>query len=356
MAFRSTRSTRGKEHQELQEPQPQTGGSWLRVRLVRDLEKQVPVAVFRGVSCRGGNPPSWVVYYKSEYVASATGSPNWPAFWDALRTKQQARKVAGPILVSGSATHQLRLTFRAVNGVLAGTWPGDLTAAVQAEADHQAMFTAEPALHLASIHGKYEPWKSALFRAWQELQGEPGAPGAPRVPAPGEGLNSRAKALFRVLSRTAVLLHQVNYKEWDRHCGRHVAHHSGFLALLSDLKVLSHSSAGRKLHLSSAIGAQVPVHTLAPKADTPRLERYILAAECLTKHLREPPSTCAQYISHYRAYRAEVSQIRAPHNGGAYCVPWTWRSACIARMRARSSDPSSFMSPWGSWSPAPLCW
>ena len=324
----------------------EAGVRYQRVRLDSELEKERPVGVFRGVSLQGHPRPRWLVYYKSDYVFQSIACPNWLACWDALRAKQRAWNQAqkaqqgapgapGAKVKGGYAMFQHRLTFRAVNGILTGSLPGDLSAAVRAEADHRSMFAVEPVLHLASIQGKYGPWKDALFRAWQETPGAPSQGPLEHLEPPGaDGLDSRASALFRVLSRAACLLHQVDYKVWDQHCGRHVAHHSGFLALLADLKVLSHGATGTQLRLSSARGAKVPMHELAATADIPRLSRYVLAAECLTRHLREPPRTFAEYVRNYAAYRAEVTQIRAPHNGGAYTVPWTWRSACLARMRA----------------------
>ena len=50
--------------------------------------------------------------------------------------------------------------------ILEAALPCDLEAAVARASLHQDMFAAMPGLELWSIHGKYCPWKDALFNAW----------------------------------------------------------------------------------------------------------------------------------------------------------------------------------------------
>ncbi len=311
-----------------------------RQRLERELEAHQPVGVLAGVSTRKleGGQLLWLQYFKSKYVCSSANSPDWPAFWVALRAKQREwkakqKELETPVAKKGLAVYQNRLTFKAVNSIVAGALPGDITAAVLAEADHQEMFAAEPALRLASIQGKYGPWKSALFEAWLELRKHLEHQ---EHQEHQEDLSSRAMALFRVLCAAATLLHQVDYKVWDLHCGRHVAFHSGFLALLLDLRVIckpgSEATKGKRLDLSSASGRR-PEYLLEKKPDLPHLQRYLQAADCLARHLEQPPRSCREFLDCYAKFKKDLHAIRAPHCLGDYTMPWTWRSACIARMR-----------------------
>ena len=118
--------------------------------------------------------------------------------------------------------------------------PGDLQAAVRAMREHSAMFFAEPGLELASIQGKYMPWKETLFIAWQEHCEQ-----HPELWSPGVALTERATRTAAVVSWAARAMHGKPLESWALHCGKKVGYHSGFLPLLSRMGIVVTDPATR---------------------------------------------------------------------------------------------------------------
>jgi hypothetical protein len=65
-----------------------------------------------------------------------------------------------------------------------------------------------------------------------------------------------------------------------------------------------------------------------------QINQYLAAADQLNSALSSPPTSCQEYVRKFHAFEKEVSSLKAPHVSGRYTVPWTFRSAAVARMRA----------------------
>ena len=242
-------------------------------------------------------------------------------------------------------SHLARL-FLAADGVMEDTTPGDITAAILAAKLHKNMFLSEPGLHLASIQGKYQPWKDKLYQAWlEEVAGQPDQWG-PGVLEPRLTECQRSRRLYAVLVRAARSLDGFNYQVWVAHCGRNVSHHSDFLAMLQALDVLTMEPEGGPGVSGSAIlrlsqKQQGPKNIYRVQPYTVKLGNtllgYLKAADQLAAALKEPPRTCAEWLQKYEALCLELRRIKARNlspETGKYVVPWTFRAAPIGQMRA----------------------
>ena len=324
--------------------------------LAASLDKEQVRGPFRGMRPHPKHD-AWFLHYQKQYVGLAAKTA-WSEAFLTLSQAQQERAKKEKELRNSSASssssctspgplrgHHLRgprLTYFAVGAVVQDGMQGDLAAAAKAEVSHKAMFTAEPGLWLASLQGKYWPWKSAVAESWAECQSKPPVPAVPEVPeAP-----SRATKFWRVLHRAVQLMDGRPYHQWHNHCGRSVAFHSGFLKLVQDLGLVVISppaadqpGAWAPINLSCTAGRKHYLRVAASSASCPtvvqlQVDKYLAAADQLNSDLSSPPTTCLEYISKFKSFKEEISRLRAPHVGGGYTVPWTFRSAAVARMRA----------------------
>lgn len=330
--------------------------------LAASLDKEQVRGPFRGM--RPHSKGSWFLHYKKQYAGLAAKTAWSEAFLTLSQAQQESVKqekelrnssasqassassCKSPNPLRGHPLRGPRLTYFAVGAVVQDGLQGDLAAAAKAEASHKAMFTAEPGLWLASLQGKYWPWKLALAESWAECHSEPAVPAWPEAP-------SRATKFWRVLHKAVQLMDGRPYHQWHNHCGRGVAFHSGFLKLVQDLGLVVISppaadgpgawapiklscTAGRQHHLrvaaSNASGASCPT------AVQLQVDKYLAAADQLNSALSSPPTTCQEYITKFKMFEKEISGLRAPHVGGGYTVPWTFRSAAVARMRANGVE------------------
>ena len=332
----------------------QEGGKRLYIPadLAASLDKEQDPLPFRGMRAHSKHEGSWLLSYKRQYAGTAAKTA-WNQAFLTLSKAQQSCKEDNQNGNGTSSTcsgqlrgHHLRdprLTYFAVGAVVQEGLQGDLACAAEAEAAHQVMFTAEPGFWLASLQGKYWPWKLALAESWAECQKKPGVQEVP------EAEHSRTTKFWRVLHKAVQLMDGRPYHQWHNHCGRGVAFHSGFLKLVQDLGLVAINppegaqprdwapvnlscTAGRQHHLRAASTSS----TSCPPDLQLQLDKYLAAADLLSSTLSSPPRTCQEYISKFIVFQKEVTSLRAPHVGGGYTVPWTFRSAAVARMRANS--------------------
>lgn len=325
--------------------------------LATSLDKEQDPAPFRGMRPHATHVGSWLLHYKGEYLGTAAKT-DWSRVFTTLTEAQKNQEKGGTSSASSTSSgsspkgtltgHQLRLprlTYFAVGAVVQDGLQGDLASAAEAEVSHQVMFTAEPGLWLVSLQGKYWPWKLALAESWAACQKPPAVQEVPE-PEP-----SRADKFWRVLHRAVQLMDGRPYHQWHNHCGRGVAFHSGFLKLVQDLGLVVISppagaqpkawepvqlscTAGRQHHLRAASTSSAS----CPPEVQSQVEKYLAAADLLNIALSSPPRTCQEYISKFKVFQQGAASLKAPHVGGGYTVPWTFRSAAVARMRAKSLE------------------
>ena len=329
--------------------------------LAASLDMEQARGPFRGM--RLHTKGYWQMTYKKMYAGLAAKTA-WNQVFLILSQAQQKEKEREKELRNSSASkgssagkspgplrgHPLRdprLTYFAVGAMVQDGLQGDLAAAAEAEVLHKEMFTAEPGLWLASLQGKYWPWKVALAESWAECHSKPAVPAVPA------SQGSRATKFWRVLHRAVQLMDGRPYHQWHNHCGRGVAFHSGFLKLVQDLGLVVISppaadqpgawapinlscTAGRKHHLR--VAASSASGTSCPTVVQLQVNQYLAAADQLNSALSSPPTTCREYVSKFHAFEKEVSSLKAPHVSGRYTVPWTFRSAAVARMRANGIE------------------
>ena len=112
-----------------------------------------------------------------------------------------------------------------------GKLPADLLSAIQHQKTSHAMYTSEPGLEMISLQGKYDPFRTALFGAWQSSCSAVKKKGA-------ASLEQRAEVMLNILEKTLDQLSEVPMQEWHDNCGRNVSHVLGWLPLLARLDVL----------------------------------------------------------------------------------------------------------------------
>ena len=208
---------------------------------------------------------------------------------ELLAAKAVARHLGVPVveLQKSPASYFLRdvvLRFRATRIYWApGVFiPPDLEAAVQHQTVSKAMYNAEAAYEILSVQGKYGPWKHALFKAWT-ANGRPSSRGLPP--------QARADNVVAVLRSACEFMHGHNLTAWVQHCGRGVAHHSGFVPMLLRMQVIRRAASG-PLHL----GLSKYAFTCRRSVQVSRcLQGLLLACDKLRGVLANPPRTCQQW-------------------------------------------------------------
>lgn len=310
-----------------------------------DGDEADPLRFFGTRVCRG----SWQLFYRRLYVGSVAAGDEAKAS-TLLRTAQQNFKKKcvnqGMERFPQQTRPHLARLFHAADGVMEDTAPGDITAAIEAAKSHKDMFASEPGLHLASIQGKYQPWKEKLHQAWmEEVAGQPQQWG-PGVLGSKLTECQRGRRLYAVLVRAARSLDSVDYQVWVTHCGRNVSHHSGFLAMLQALDLLTMEPEGSPgvlgsdiLRLSQKQVGSRSLYRVQPYTVKVgrTLQGYLKAADQLAAALEEPPRTCAAWLQKYEALCVELRKLKARNlspDTGKYIVPWTFRAAAISQMRA----------------------
>lgn len=205
------------------------------------------------------------------------------------------------------------------------------------------MFLAESGLWLASIQGKYWPWKVALHQAWLAHRAT-----NPQQWSPGVPTASRSARTVAVMVSATVAMDNVDYSVWVQHCGKNVCHHSGFLALLlrMDLLTAQLPAESQSLRVWTPVRLSVDGKTRhfippSPEGDTVILEhfsRYVAAADALRESLASPPRTCLEWAGKVDALLAQMKVIKSRSFAGTrtYLPLWTFRTAAYARMQARS--------------------
>ena len=299
------------------------------------------------------------VYSRAQAYLGSVPSGGWGAAWALLRKDQRAAAAAGESTKKGAAlgpleTRAIRVHCRVMDRTFGHLMPGDLQAAVEAKSLHQAMFAVEPGLELASIQGKYMPWKIALFAAWREHSAR-----CPESWSPVLDLAPRAARTAAVLSLAAKNLDGVQYAPWALHCGKKVGFHSGFLPLLIRLGIVITDPSTRKnkqkkytlptdggqclpLQLSVTPGTvhYLPERWVSRPETLSRISSFLQAADVLAEELRNPPSTCKQWMAAVDAVMRRAGPLHATSFAGTrtYLPLWTIRSYAFASMRVRSSD------------------
>jgi hypothetical protein len=297
-------------------------------------------------------------YYTAKQLAES-----WTVVWQKIGSLEEQHQKEQRPLAQKDKTH-LREIFVVMERLLEKELPGDIEQSILSETEHRQMFDSEPALWLLSLHGKYGPWKRCLFQAWQ-AGGAGVAGGVRRAGGAGEAgdIPQRAACILQVLHRAVLLMAAVSREErqaWTTHCGRNVAHHSGYLALLQDLKVVSqkqHWPAAQKIDLSASQLPQlrkpyflVPLDVAggaggaggAGEGTLELLARYVQVADLFHSGLQTAPTTCLQYVEKFSSLKQQVVALECPHLKGGYRLPWTFRAACLVRMRLQgvaSLDP-----------------
>ena len=338
-------------------------------KLEEELRDAVRPFPFRGLAYgekKGDGGQFWQVRYKKVHCGRTPLVELNSAF--RLLKSQQDKEKSGTTQngregLFGQQLRNPRLTYFAVNAVIGDGIQGDLSAAEAAEELHGAMFTKECGLWLASLQGKYGPWKNALWTAWQ-LHGQDAEEG-------------RVGIFWCVLQHATLEMSKTKYQDWSDHCGKSVAHHSGFLKLLIDLGLVQlhpvkeegeQVAKRRKVGPGAIKGSMqpgvsgVPVelpelgkpgfhpvwlstnkqkqgasHCLQTGPPSPQqtlsTQKYLDTADALHSVLLDPPKTCQEYIAAFKLFQDVVRKHKPPHVNGSYTMPWTFRSAAFARMR-----------------------
>lgn len=207
--------------------------------------------------------------------------------------------------------------------------PGDLLSAIAMQKKHAAEFQREPALELLAIQGKYGPWKDSLLSAWRAAR----------------SINvSRPQRILDVLTSACHSISKQDYHVWVDNCGRHVTHHSGFLAMLLRLGVLakpgstaSGPPASRRLMSRSPrtrgslpLGVNGVVYDVVLEVRKTKLQHFIGLADAVAGVLnaKQPPETLQDYWKLWQ----ECTGVRDEFQSG-YLWPWTLRSMLLARAR-----------------------
>ena len=264
------------------------------------------------------------------------------------KVQEVQKELAGEAPHPKQVAHLRRLSAVYNSVVGPDMLPGDVEHAIRAEADHQQMFKADPGYRALSLHGKYGPWKDALFQAWQQA-GSPGTE-VPRGELPDDP--ERARRVHGVLLAAVKLMAEVPLdvrQAWTQHVGRHVCRHHGYLVMLQDLGILVSlkSPASPQAGQPEVPDGLLPVDLSGGKAGkgyglvmdlSPKLQTvlsdYLEVADLLASLTIPAPDTCQAWVDGYTTFALLVADMpSAPHCAGPYRLPWLWRSACLARMR-----------------------
>lgn len=340
--------------------------------LMVELRRAVSPFPFRGLEFKEqvAGLQKWQVRYKGNYCGRVPLSALNSAF-KKLKHEQDKEKAEikkkkqdkcgqeESTPARGRTLRIPRLLYLAVNEVTGDGIQGDLSAAEAAEHLHADMFCADRGLWMASLQGKYRPWKDALWTAWHQWG-----------PKEGVAKETRAISFWRVLQQATLEMSTKGYQDWSDHCGKNVAHHSGFLKLLIDLGLVQlpppvqEEAIGPvpKRRKVQSVVPGVPVVTpllgvpgehpvrlstnklkqnathhlqTGPPSELQRMaiEKYLATADALHKILQDPPKTCQEYIGAFKLFQEAAIQHKPPHVTGSYTLPWTFRSAAYARMR-----------------------
>ena len=228
--------------------------------------------------------------------------------------------------------------------------PLDLEDAVGRTTTSAKMYRAEPTLQLICLQGKYGPFREALLEAWTSLQVKPGAQRSRRPikdsRSPGvkkdegvvkECLGARAAHVYQVLALAIKKCSGQRMAEWVRNCGQGVSHVSGFLPVLSRLRMVTHSKGGRQaVHLGvNGLPYSLPTGPQQTAAAQELISKYVQAADVFAEVLQKPPKTCMEWLEKLQALTARLEPIKAPGLGSScsYTLPWTFRAWAISSMR-----------------------
>ena len=334
-----------------------------------ELRRAVSPFPFRGLTFNENVAgQQWGVKYKGNYlgrVPLAALNSAFKKLKDAQDNEKEIKKQEESTPArKGWALRLPKLLYFAVNEVVGDGMQGDLSAAEAAEELHADMFSMERGLWLASLQGKYGPWKDALWTVWQQW--------GPKKEA---AMETRASNFWNVLQRATLEMSTRGYQDWSDHCGKNVAHHSGFLKLLIDLglvqlpppvKEAMGPLAKRRKGVSGVpVVAEVSgVPVVTPSLGVPgfhplrlstnrlkqnathllqtglpstlqrmAIEKYLATADALHRILLDAPRTCQEYIGAFKLFQEAANQHKPPHVNGSYTLPWTFRSAAYVRMR-----------------------
>ena len=240
---------------------------------------------------------------------------------------------------------------RVMEHTLGHLMQGDLSTLPQAYRSHSDMFEACPGLWLASVQGKYWPWRDALYQAYLQDSGSSSSRHAKRSSAKRSSgvLESwggyNAPRLARIMMQAARAMSGVDTSSWVKHCGKKVSFHSGFLALLLRMGiVILHLPEGEstynhyeRLQLSVNPG---DFHYLVPEADDRRpvlegLGRYCQAGAALWDALKVPPKTCRDWVCAVEALLPKLKKLGSLSMAGTrtYLPLWTFRASAYQLMQ-----------------------
>lgn len=250
--------------------------------------------------------------------------------------------------------------------------PGDLQNAVEHYAADRSgnMFLEEPACEILSVVGKYGPFRDALLQCWRK-------PAVQAVPAVQPSVEQRAARLLHVLRDTLYMMDGDAQLVWTLNCGRSVSRVLGWLAMLgpSRLHVIRHVPRGGRLktrckvYRLGAAGTPYIIDTAKEQAALDCLRRTCLAADAMTKVMRQPITTCKGWSDQWAAVTQArnlnskcwfsclavqlclcesacafasltirlqaLEPIKAPgmSTSSGYVLPWTFRTMALCRMR-----------------------
>lgn len=308
-----------------------------------------PLDGIRPITASKGTVGRYMVYHNSVYLCSvyefAEGWTKLRAAQRKQKEEERLRREAGAVEPPLSCmAHRLALVrCKVMDHVFGHLVPGDLSSVVSAYRQHADMFQEEPGLMLASVQGKYWPWRVELHKAWMAQKAaelEWWSPG-------DKPINIRGMRVLSVVVEAAKSMEGIDYSSWAQHCGKKVSFHSGFLALLLRMGVVvlnrpeelttTESRRWKPVHLSASSDA---MHYLVPQVAknstaVGAFSRYCLAGDALQEVLDSPPRTCAEWAAKVDALLARLQEIKSLSMAGShtYLTLWTFRAAAYGSMQ-----------------------